>query len=318
MLKWILIMLGIIAVIALIVGFVIAGKIYSGALGSGVIVTFGNLQRKGKDAPVVDYVKAAVTKIEGEGVLWQMVSYDGLNLKAWSLFHEEPDNHQYIQLHHGYDNHRFQDIANQAVIFYNKGYNVLVPIARGHGISEGSYIGMGWRERKDVIGWTGKIKEKDPLAQVILYGISMGGATVMMASGEELDPCVKGVIEDCGYTSVWDEFVHQFKNVLKFPKFPLLYFGDLICVIMAGYEFKKSSAIKQLAKCKLPVLLIHGDKDNFVPFSMLDKLYAACGSEDKTKLVIENAQHAEAFQVNPQKYWNAVWDFVNRAFSLKK
>ena len=87
-----------------------------------------------------------------------------------------------------------------------QGWNVLLPDMRTHGESEGKYIGMGWLDRLDVLKWIDLIRERDEQAQIILHGVSMGGATVMMTSGEALPENVRAVIDDCGYTSVWDIF----------------------------------------------------------------------------------------------------------------
>ena len=82
------------------------------------------------------------------------------------------------------------------------GFTVLMPGLRGHGESTGHYIGMGWHNRLDMLRWIDEIVRDDPEAEIVLFGISMGGATVMMTSGEALPPNVKVIVEDCGYTSV--------------------------------------------------------------------------------------------------------------------
>lgn len=195
--------------------------------------------------------------------------------------------------------------------FLNYGYNVLLPDLRAHGKSEGKYIGMGWLDRLDLVKWINYLIEKYGHIKIILYGISMGAATVMMASGENLPSNVRVVIEDCGYTSVWDEFADKLKTIFHIPKFPAMYNANFMTKIRAGFSLKKASCVKQLKKCKIPTLFIHGDKDKFVPFYMLDKLYntAVCKKE---KLVIKNAGHADAQTIEPQKYWSTVRKFIKR------
>lgn len=195
--------------------------------------------------------------------------------------------------------------------FLNYGYNVLLPDLRAHGKSEGKYIGMGWLDRLDLIKWIDYLIEKYGHIKIILYGISMGAATVMMASGEKLPSNVRVVIEDCGYTSVWDEFADKLKTIFHIPKFPAMYNANFITKIRAGFSLKKASCIKQIKKSKIPTLFIHGDKDKFVPFYMLDQLYniASCKKE---KLVIKNAGHTDAQTIEPQKYWSTVRKFIKR------
>ena len=211
--------------------------------------------------------------------------------------------------------HGYTDSANfmvpAAKQFLNYGYNVLMPDLRAHGKSEGKYIGMGWLDKDDIILWIDYLIATYGNIKIILYGISMGAATVMMASGENLPSNVRMVIEDCGYTSVWDEFAYELKYLFKMPKFPALYNANIITKIKAGYSLKKASCIKQIKKSKLPILFIHGDKDKFVPFYMVNKLYEAAG-EKKEKLVVQGAAHAEARLINSEKYWHTVRKFIKR------
>lgn len=211
---------------------------------------------------------------------------------------------------HGYVDSAISMVAS-AKQFLRFGYNVLMPNLRTHGKSEGKYIGMGWLDRLDLLKWIDYLNNEYGNIKIILYGISMGAATVMMASGEKLPDNVKVVIEDCGYTSVWDEFSIKLKILFHLPQFPTMYYANIITKIKAGYSLKKASCIKQMKKSTTPTLFIHGDQDKFVPFYMLDKLYNAANCE-KEKLVIKNAGHAEAQDINPEKYWRTVRKFIKR------
>ena len=200
------------------------------------------------------------------------------------------------------------DYAKQ---FYERGYNVLLLDLRGHGKSEGNYIGMGWYDRLDVIDWINYLIEKNSKSKILLFGISMGGATTMMTTGEELPENVKLAIADCGYTSVWDEFRYQLKQIYRLPEFPALYAADSICKIKNNFSFKEASAIKQLKKSKTPTLFIHGSEDTYVPFKMLDIVYEAA-SCPKEKLVIKNAGHCMSRNTNPELYWNTIDNFIKK------
>ncbi|NOU73800.1 alpha/beta fold hydrolase [Paenibacillus sp. LMG 31458] len=146
------------------------------------------------------------------------------------------------------------------------GFNVLIPDARGHGRSEGHYIGFGWPERKDYVQWIDKVIEHmGEQSKIVLHGVSMGGATVMMTSGEALPPNVKAIVEDCGYTTAKDQLAYQLKRMYRLPIFPLLHLTSLLTKLRAGYFFGEASALDQLQKSKTPMLFIHGDADLFVP-----------------------------------------------------
>lgn len=231
----------------------------------------------------------------------QLHSYEVVNQK---------DSKIWVIAVHGYTDSAYF-MVNAAKQFLKYGYNVLMPDLRAHGKSDGKYIGMGWTDRLDLLKWIDYLIATYGNIKIILYGISMGAATVMMTSGENLPSNVRMAIEDCGYTSVWDEFAYELKYLFHMPTFPALYNANFITKIRAGYSLKKASCIKQIKKSKIPILFIHGDKDKFVPFSMLDKLYniATCPKE---KLVIEGAGHAEAQWIDPQKYWHAVKKFIKR------
>ena len=199
---------------------------------------------------------------------------------------------------------------------FNYGYNVLLPDLRAHGKSEGKYIGMGWLDRLDLIKWINYLIEKYGHIKIILYGISMGAATVMMASGENLPSNVRVVIEDCGYTSVWDEFADKLKTIFHIPKFPAMYNANFITKIRAGYSLKKASCIKQIKKSKIPTLFIHGDKDKFVPFYMLDQLYSVASCK-KEKLVIKKCRTCRSTGHRTTKYWSTVRKFIKDIYKYK-
>ena len=239
-----------------------------------------------------------------------LTSQDGLKLHALYLAQPQPS-HKYAVLCHGYGSIP-QYMGRSAVQFYDMGYNILAPAARAHELSEGRYVSMGWLERKDIADWVGALVEQDPEAQIVLYGISMGGATVMMTAGEELPANVKCVVEDCGYSSVWDEFAGQLRELFNLPTFPVLDAASLVTQARAGFGFKEASAVEQLKKTALPVLFIHGEEDTFVPYYMLDLVYDACASPEKERLSIPGAAHGEASWEDPELYWSTVEAFLGK------
>ncbi|AOR23519.1 alpha/beta hydrolase [Clostridium taeniosporum] len=236
-------------------------------------------------------------------------SFDNLNLHGYKILNKIPSNKWVITVH-GYTGEGLR-MGSRAKRFYDMGYNIIIPNLRGHGKSEGNYIGMGWHDRKDILEWIDYIIKENQYSEIILYGISMGASTVMMTSGEQLPKNVKLIIEDCGYTSVWDEFSYQLKCMYKLPSFPLIHVSSIITKMRAGYSFKEASALEQVKKCNIPILFIHGDKDSFVPYNMLDKIYNAA-SCSKEKLVIKDAGHCKGDKVNPELYWDTIKKFIEK------
>jgi fermentation-respiration switch protein FrsA (DUF1100 family) len=242
---------------------------------------------------------------------WTITSGDGLALVGYYIPARMPTTKTVI-LAHGYGG-RGMEMGQFAKFYWEKlGYNVLLPDARGHGASEGAYIGFGWPDRKDYLLWIQKIIDWVGYdSQIALHGLSMGGATVMMASGETLPEQVKVIVEDSGYTSVYDEFAYQLKRIYKLPAFPLIPATSLLTDIKAGYHLSEASSLKQVAKNKTPMLFIHGVLDTIVPTEMALKLYDACKAEKELYLA-ENAGHGMAFYANQPLYEKIVTDFVDR------
>lgn len=211
---------------------------------------------------------------------------------------------------HGYTSNP-RAMGSYALHYYEKGYNVILPVMRGHDVSDQKYITMGWLDRLDIVDWINYLISiyKDP--QIVLHGVSMGAATVMMTTGEELPANVKCCVADCGYSSVWDEFKNELKHGYHLPPHPLLEITDIVTKLVAGYGFKEASSVKQLKKSKTPTLFIHGEKDAFVPYWMLDLNYNAAACE-KQKLSIPDAEHAESNVVHPEIYWKEAFSFVDK------
>lgn len=236
-------------------------------------------------------------------------SSDNLKLHAYEVKNENKTD-KWVIVVHGYTSEG-KLLSSKAKHLYNMGYNVLVPDLRSHGTSEGNYIGMGWHDRLDIIDWINYIVKNNPKSEIALHGTSMGSATVLMVSGEKLPSNVKAIVADCGYTSVYDEFSYQLKQLFNLPAFPIMNFSDVVTHIRAGYCLNDASAINQVKKSTTPILYIHGDKDDFVPYYMMDELYNATNSE-KEKLTIEGGEHANSDLVNPKLYWSTVNSFLEK------
>ena len=239
-------------------------------------------------------------------------SFDNLKLHGYKVLSKNKTNKWAIVVH-GYTSEG-ETTSSKAKHLYKMGYNILIPDLRAHGKSEGNYIGMGWDDRKDIIDWIDFIVKSDKDSEIILHGTSMGAATVLMVSGEKLPSNVKSIVADCGYTSVWAQFTYQLKELFNLPSFPVMNASSVVTKIKAGYWLREASAVEQVKKSKTPILFIHGDKDDFVPYYMMDELYENTNSE-KEKLTIKNAGHAEADLVNPELYWSTVKNFLNKYVS---
>jgi len=238
---------------------------------------------------------------------WYIQSQD--SLKLFALFLKNVS-HNYVILCHGLTSSH-HGMLGRAEHFYRKGFNVLMPDARAHGQSEGLYRGMGYLEKDDLAKWIEKIISIDPDASIVLMGESMGAATVMMTAALDLPAQVKCVIEDCGYTSVWDIFSYQLKLRYHLPAFPFMNLANFISRKKAGYSFKEASPLNHLPECHLPILMIHGTADAVVPYEHMNLLYEKA-NEPKEKLLVEGAGHCISMVRDTENYWKNIDQFCEK------
>ena len=232
---------------------------------------------------------------------------DGYRLHAYEANQE---GHNWLIAIHGYMGEG-KDQLSVGNRFYDMGYQVLVPDLRSHGQSEGTAIGMGAWDSEDIVEWIDYILAQDKEAKIVLYGVSMGASTVMMTTGHKLPDQVKVAVEDCGYTSAWDEFSFQLNELFGLPTFPALDAANMITMLRAGYNLKDADALAAVKKSKTPTLFIHGDADDFVPAKMVHSLYDAAACK-KELLIIKGAGHAQSSSVDPDTYWQRVDAFINQ------
>ena len=223
---------------------------------------------------------------------------------------------------HGYKV-RAEGMLHIAYLYnHDMGYNVLLPDLYGHGRSEGDHIQMGWLDRWDVIRWAevadgifaphadGSRHGLHKHTRQVLHGISMGAATVMAVAGEKTPGYVRCFVEDCGYTSVWDEFAAQLKDQFGLPAFPLMHTTSALCRLRYGWSFAEARQIDQVARSTKPMLFIHGDSDDFVPSRMLRPLYEAKSHGRKAMFIAKGSAHAMAYRDHHREYTEAVRRFV--------
>lgn len=245
----------------------------------------------------------------GENVT--LTAADGLTLHGVRYANAETaDTHRWAIVLHGYRGDH-TGVLNLAMPYYEAGYQVIAPDLRACGDSDGDYVGMGWLDREDILRWIDFILADDPQAEIVVHGISMGAATTMMTAGEDTPENVKVFIEDCGYTSVWDEFSNELKTSFGLPAFPLMYTASWLCDLKYGWNFREASALAQVAKCELPMLFIHGDADDYVPTWMVYPLYEAKPGEKELWLV-PGAGHAYSYRDNREEYTAVVRAFVGK------
>lgn len=238
-------------------------------------------------------------------------SYDNLLLHA--TFVQSPFFSRKVAIAvHGYNSFGMFDMSPVVPVFRGMGYNVIVVDNRAHGKSEGKYIGFGWLDRLDIISWCRYAIERfGSNCEIMLYGVSMGAATVLMTCGESCLPRqVKGVIADCPFAGAYEEFGYIMRTNYRVPGRPLLYFSSMVCKLRAGYTFGQCSTIRAVKRIRVPVLFIHGEKDTFVPPYMTARMYKACRVKQKYLYICPEATHCYSAFQDYDTYVSHMTDFV--------
>lgn len=213
---------------------------------------------------------------------------------------------------HGYTSKGMSDYIGLSNYYLQRGYQMLLVDQRAHGDSEGTYIGFGCLDRMDVLKWIWYVEERlGSDCKIWLHGTSMGGATVLMASGLDLPPSVKGIISDCAFTSAWDVFAHVLKSQYHMPAFPVLHIADQMARKRAGYSLAQYNCAKEVKKAKVPILFIHGEDDTFVPCRMCREIYRNC-MVPKDVLIVSGAGHVESFYKDREQYENKLTEFLEK------
>lgn len=239
----------------------------------------------------------------------EMKSFDGLTLQGYYLPAEE-ETDRTVFFVHGYLGNAF-DMGLYGEYYYKElGYNLFIPDLRGHGESEGDYIGFGWDDRLDIVDWLDVVvAEVGEEADIVLHGLSMGAAAVLMASGEELPKQVKGIIADSPYTSVYDMFAYQMERMYHVPAFTVLPVMSVVTNVRAGYSLREASALQQVKKAEVPILYIHGAADTFVPYTMSEELADVTKSAHEL-VIFPDANHGESIVLHEWEYYDVVRSFL--------
>lgn len=230
-------------------------------------------------------------------------------LKAF-VYLQKNNQNKTIVLVHGFGvDHNSLNVFGQ--LFYRLGFNIIMPDNRAAGISSGKYIGFGYLESIDLIDWIKKINEELPQQKIVLFGASMGAATVLQIAKESLPANVVGIIEDSSYTQT-DEIIkyHAQKKVrgLKNIIIPII---SGISKIKLGFFYYKASPLKAIRQAYLPIMFIVGGKDKIVPAYMGKKLY---DNYQGKKMYYENPEgkHIRSYNQNPEEYEKQVKYFLDK------
>lgn len=242
-----------------------------------------------------------------------VIAPDGMKRHALILQHDSLATGATVMVH-GYTDNCIDMMRYYYMHYEVLHRNVIVPELYAHGRSEGEDVHFGWLDRLDCSRiWIPMAHELWPSLNLIQHGLSMGGATTMMTSGEEFADSLHlvGFIDDCGYSDTYSLFKVKMKDEFNLPSFPILNVADWICAVKYGWRPSTSSALTQLAKCTLPMLFIHGEEDDYVPTSMVYECYEAKTQGYRELWVAPGAKHAASIHMHWEEYCQRVSDFID-------
>lgn len=242
-----------------------------------------------------------------------ITSFDGLRLHA--KFYAASERKAPVQImFHGYKSSAERDFCGGLREGIDGGFNVLLVDQRAHGESEGKYLTFGVNERFDCLSWANYAAERfGNDVKIYLYGISMGAATVLMASALPLPKSVSGIVADCGYTSP-KAIICSVLRDHHVPAAPVYAVARLGAKLFCGFDLDSASAPEALSHSRIPVLFIHGDDDRFVPCRMSRENFEASAAERKKLLIVPNAGHGLSYMLDRPAYLSALHEFLEADF----
>ena len=267
------------------------------------------------DFDISFYQKSPLRKLAQDGMDYMetlpcedvyITSQDGLKLHA-TLFPAGEKPKAFVLGIHGFQSHARNEFGPHIAYYRSLGFSMLLPDDRAHGYSEGQYITMGVKDRRDCVEWAKYlVKRFGPDTRILLHGVSMGGAAVLSASGEsDLPSQVIGVVSDCGFTCVEEAFAFQVQNLYHVPSVVPVLVTRWYAKHRAGFDFDEARPIDQVKKARVPILFAQGAEDCIVPAWMAQKLYDACTAPKKL-LLVPGASHAESVAIDPAGYHKAI------------
>ncbi len=250
---------------------------------------------------------------------FSIYSDDGLKLFATAVYaNKDVAPKGVVLMFHGYHSAGRRDFCIQIKILHNAGYHILLADQRTHQRSEGKYVCYGTKEHRDVLLWRNKAEEIFGKELPITYmGLSMGGATVLMASGITYkdDGNVRCVVADCPFCTPHEVVAHVLTTRHNMIPYPLLFFINFWCITIAKFSLFKYSSARAVAHTHLPILIFHGMEDDYVKYTQSEKISKASHG-NLTLSLYPGANHAECVYRDEERYKKELLDFLDKHMTI--
>lgn len=254
-------------------------------------------------------IKSGMDYIYNRESQWvSIISFDGLKLSA-RYFDNKAD--KTVILMHGYRSSSTRDFSCAVEMYTKMGLNVLLCDQRSHGRSEGKLITFGVKESKDVVSWAEFLTDRYPQNKIVLGGMSMGATSVLLSLKHNLPENVKAVVADCGFTSPVDIIKKVAKKSFKINATFFMPFLDFACRIIGGFSIMNESTVDAVKQSDIPIMLIHGENDGFVPCEMSRRAYETAGEKCEL-LTVKDADHGLSFLVDEKTVVSKITAFLDK------
>ena len=305
---WLLCFAGLLLIVLLIAGFSYRTAFYSSAHRKEDHYALPQGEQYEKEQPRMLSLIQEMDEIPYEAVT--ISAHDGTKLAA-RYYHVQDGVPLQIQFH-GYRGTALRDFCGGNKLARESGQNTLVVDQRAHGRSGGRTITFGIRERMDCLCWAEYASQRfGSHTPIVLSGVSMGAATVLMASELELPCNVIGIIADCPYSSPEAIIRKVCREDMHLPPALVMPFVRLGARLFGHFDLKEASAVQAVRNTDIPILLLHGEDDRFVPCDMSREIFDACAGE-KTRITFPGAGHGLSYIVDTVRYSEAVSRFVDQ------
>lgn len=215
---------------------------------------------------------------------------------------------------HGYRDNAVKFLFLARIYHRDMGFNVILPDLYAHGLSDGGAIRMGWLDRFDIVAWADFARRHFAPAsgrpRIVVHGVSMGAATTLnLCAVGGIEKKVDCLVADCGFTSARDEFAYQLGREFGLPAFPLIPATSLLCRLRYGWSFGQASPLRSVGGATLPIFIIHGSADSYVPTPMAYRIHKACPGRAEL-WIAPGSEHAMSYIDHPAEYTRRVVRFV--------
>lgn len=251
-----------------------------------------------------EFMRRCSAVMENTEFQWHTIlSKDNTPLQA--RYYHCSDNAPLMILFHGYRSAALRDCVGGFALAKHLGWNILAVDQRAHGCSGGKTITFGILERFDCQSWCEyAVRNLSRSSPIVLYGLSMGAATILMATKLNLPKEVACIVADCPYSSPRDIIKKVCCDRGFSPRltYPLIKLGARA---FGKFDPSDASAVDAVKSAKIPILLIHGDDDRFVPCDMSHQIYYSCASRCELR-IFPNAGHGLSCMVDPDRYADSI------------